>query len=106
MLYRYRVVANHFRKNFPVKVYIRRVKLNGDDWGSTDRIRYYRKSFHICIDSKLDDVASVMVLLHELAHALSWTKDKHPSDHGPEFGRAYSRVYRMYLNLLEHWPAR
>lgn len=37
--------------------------------------------------------ASVVVLCHEAAHALTWTA-RGQSDHGPAFGRAYARIWR------------
>lgn len=101
MLHRYRIVSSYFRRCMPVSVSIRRVRMGNDGWGEAKKIR---GKYRITISSSLDDVASVVILLHELAHVLSWEKDTHPSDHGPEFGRAYSKIWRMYLELLDNWP--
>lgn len=38
--------------------------------------------------------ASVLLLTHEAAHALTWSA-RGQSDHGPAFGRAYGRVWRF-----------
>jgi hypothetical protein len=42
--------------------------------------------------------SAVDTLIHELAHAVAWDKDD--IDHGPKWGVAYSKVYRLYL---EKW---
>ncbi len=51
--------------------------------------------FVIKISKKLPENYSIDVLIHEIAHAVSW--DKEEDIHGPSWGRAYSKVYRMYL---------
>lgn len=43
--------------------------------------------------------ASVLLLVHEGAHALAWSA-RGQSDHGPAFGRAYGRIWR-YLHPAE-----
>jgi hypothetical protein len=59
-----------------------------------------RKEFLIKIDRNLDEETAVFVLLHETAHCDSWNKEK--NDHGLEFGKAYSKIYRYYLkNWIE-----
>lgn len=56
--------------------------------------------FVIRIANHLNDMEAGVVFVHELAHALTWDTDDDPSDHGPEFGVAYARVYRKYLEWL------
>lgn len=51
--------------------------------------------FLIKVNRELSENYSVDVLLHEIAHAISWDKDA--DIHGPSWGRAYSKVYRMFL---------
>jgi hypothetical protein len=54
-----------------------------------------RDRFIIKVSKRLSENYSVDVLLHEIAHALAWEQDA--DIHGPNWGKAYSKVYRMYL---------
>lgn len=51
--------------------------------------------FLIKININLAEDYSIDVLIHEFAHAVAWEKDT--DIHGPNWGRAYSKVYRMFL---------
>ena len=56
-----------------------------------------RKRFYFVIELNrgLTLAHQIDVLLHEWAHALSWTSESHEIDHhGPEWGIAMSRVYQ------------
>lgn len=54
--------------------------------------------FIIRISSGLEEDAAILILMHEWAHALAWTFERAGvRDHGPEWGVAYSRVYRCWL---------
>jgi hypothetical protein len=66
--------------------------------------RLVDKSFEILIDKDADQSAQLMLLIHEVAHVLSWHADKHPSEHGKHFGIAYSKAWRMYLPWMELDP--
>lgn len=49
----------------------------------------------ITLEESLPPREKWMVLIHELAHVVVWeSKDKDPG-HGPAWGRAYSKVYRL-----------
>jgi Zn-dependent peptidase ImmA (M78 family) len=68
----------------------------GDDWGDTGLItRKGQKFLMIRINRRLSEEAQIMVCLHELGHALQWrvNEDERQSDHDPEFGIAYSRLW-------------
>ena len=56
------------------------------------------KGFRICISTSLGRDFAHHILVHEWAHALSWSAE-HPTvnDHGPEFGLAYARVYQATI---------
>ncbi len=56
--------------------------------------------FVIVIDSALSWEATWQVLVHEWAHALAWNEDSHTvTDHGPEFGIAYSRIWEDLVEI-------
>jgi hypothetical protein len=58
----------------------------------------YRKkpAFAIQIHSGLTEDEATSVLIHEWAHAISWDMNKTKTpDHGPEWGVAYARVWRV-----------
>lgn len=51
--------------------------------------------FIIKVNPNLNESYSIDVLIHEVAHAVAWGKDS--DHHGPNWGRAYSKVYRLFL---------
>ncbi len=54
-----------------------------------------RGRYHIRIKKHLPEYYAIDVLMHETAHVLSWATEK--DLHGPLWGRAYSTVYRTFL---------
>ena len=77
---------------------IRRIKLRDTLDGQCE---FRNDRFIIKINKKLPENYSVDVLLHEFAHAVAWDKDA--DVHGPNWGKAYSKVYRLYLeNFIEN----
>ena len=54
--------------------------------------------FTIRIDSSMDERSQAETLAHEWAHAMTWTSTR--TDHGPTWGKAYSRAYRV---AVEGW---
>ena len=95
MAYEYfRKVALFLKKSklAPEPVSILRVKLRDTLDGQCE---LKDDKFIIKINRKLPENYSVDVLLHEIAHAVAWDKDT--DVHGPNWGKAYSKVYRLYL---------
>jgi hypothetical protein len=45
---------------------------------------------------------AVFILMHEWAHALSWVEQLELPDHGPEWGLAYSRIWRAVMGEKLH----
>lgn len=73
-----------------------------------------KTSFVIRLNNKLDEQAAIETLLHEWAHAMSWSysldhlanqpdvdpREFERASHDEAWGCAYSRVWRAYLTLL------
>lgn len=57
--------------------------------------------FRITLHRDLPDASRVPILIHEMAHALSWHIDDHPTEHGFAFGVGYAAAWRKYLEWLE-----
>lgn len=93
----FRSLCNHLRKSLELRVHVRTVAKLGNDMGNC---RLVGDVYQIRILASLDIYARTMILLHEFAHAVSWHTDNHHTMHGPEFGKAYSRVWRAYLDWL------
>jgi hypothetical protein len=79
---------------YPVSV--RRVSVPKDEFG--DCVLYNRK-FTIRIDRCLPEWLALEVLIHEFAHSLSNWSDKEP--HTDEWGVAYSKIYRLFLEFKD-----
>jgi len=76
---------------------IRRLPLRPDLHGDCC---FHRNLFHIRINRSLDEEMAIDTLLHELAHMIAWERDS--DEHGLEWGKAYSRIYRLFLtNYLQ-----
>tara|TARA_R110002012_G_scaffold316160_1_gene530796 strand:+ start:409 stop:633 length:225 start_codon:yes stop_codon:yes gene_type:complete len=68
-----------------------------EDHGDCSLIKESKAGPHfiIRVNKELDEVAQVLVLIHEWAHALSWGSESHRiRNHGPEWGIAMSRVWQ------------
>jgi hypothetical protein len=90
----FREVAN-FLKNSNLIVdfiSIRRLKLREGLDGLCEK---KDNKFIIKVNSNLNENYSIDVLIHEFAHAVAWDKDA--DIHGPNWGKAYSKVYRVFL---------
>jgi hypothetical protein len=75
-----------------------------------------RKSFVIRLNNRLDEQAAIETLLHEWAHAMSWSysldhlanqpdvdpREFEHASHDEAWGCAYSRVWRAYQDRLCH----
>lgn len=68
--------------------------------------RRFKSQFRICVSWRLCEDVAIDVLIHEWAHALAWPRradlsrslllppmQRQQSFHGPEWGRAYAKVY-------------
>lgn len=98
----YKSILSILRKNcvadLPVKV--RRMKIPADRFGDCDK-----KDDHymIRISKDLKEQHAIFILLHEWSHVLCWNKcianghDKIDDDHCDHWGKAYGKVYRIYL---------
>jgi Zn-dependent peptidase ImmA (M78 family) len=77
----------------PRRIEVRRVKMPKGLYGDCS---YRKRRFYIRINNKLPEVSAIDTLLHEIGHCLAW----HDDNHGRDWGAAYSRAYRYYLNWL------
>lgn len=90
---------NKLRKDIPppLPTQVRRIKIKDEE----DTIGFCEKrgkKFYIKIDKRLSEQMAIMILLHEWAHALSWPYcGSKEEDHGPEWGIAYAKVWRAYM---------
>lgn len=93
----FRKVSNFLKAQAGTKhpIYIRRVNMPADVDGTCELILKPKKHFLVHIDRNLSESYSIDVLLHEVAHAMSWGKEK--DFHGYKWGIAYSKIYRIYL---------
>ena len=91
-------LAKHLRKKVPaaLPVKLRFVDLD-DRYGDCSIVNGEKPHFVVRIHKDLNSAASVMVLVHEWAHAVAWTAEHTLlEDHGPEWGIAYARIWRCY----------
>ena len=103
---KYKDVVSYFKKNMPpaYKVSVRRMYgLSSDAVGDIElKEKDGVKKFYIRITRKIGNDLAILSFLHEWAHAISWQEgDKlGRNDHGPEWGVAYSRVWRKFEDYL------
>lgn len=90
-------VCRFFRKNLNgPKFRVRRVVLpKGIDGDCQEKPEF----FLIRIEKTMPPNYAVDILIHEVAHCLSWNKED--NEHGKEWGIAYSVVYNKFLEWLE-----
>lgn len=97
----YRETLAMLRVNLPCAypVSVRRMrKMPEDIEGDATFSRKGKWRFAIRISAKLTWSAAIDTLLHEWAHALSWTASHQKfKDHGPEWGLAMSRCYQAVI---------
>jgi predicted SprT family Zn-dependent metalloprotease len=82
------------RKEFKdFKFRVRRLKLAAGAYGTCEK---KGDVFFISIHKDLNEDLAIHILVHELAHMLVWDE---PGDiHNEKWGKAYSRVYRIFVN--------
>ena len=94
----YRKIVSILKAKFPeYKVSVRRLRLPDGLCGDCALIngKRKRKEFRIRISNRMSEEMAIDTLVHEWAHILAW--DAPGDEHGPAWGRAYSKVYRIYL---------
>ena len=89
-------LTRFFRKRLPFThpVHFRRTSVSD---GNDGECSFKGGRFIICVDKTLPEHHAIEVLIHETAHPLAWGKDK--DIHGPNWGKAYSLVYRHFLEF-------
>jgi len=104
---KFAMVVRYLKKNLPPAYPVSAKRMYGLPKDSMADIELVEKDgnkkFIIRISRKLGNDISILMLLHEWAHAMAWQegqKVQHP-DHGAEWGVAYSRVYTAFEHYLE-----
>jgi hypothetical protein len=95
---RFYQLTRFLRRRLPFShpVHFRRINIRD---GLDGECIFKNGRFIICVDKTLPEASAIEVLIHEAAHPLSWGKDK--DVHGPNWGKAYSLVYRHFLEFNE-----
>jgi hypothetical protein len=90
----FREVARFYQNSNLVMepISVRRLKLRAGLDGLCEK---QDDKFVIKVNTNLSENYSIDVLIHEVAHVLAWDKDA--DVHGLNWGKAYSKVYRMFL---------
>ena len=85
-----------FPTEYPVRFYLRSEEVT-DNVGWTALVKSAKPHFNVVVidDGKTHWAYLRLVLFHEYAHCLTW--DTEGSDHSISFARAYSRLYRHYI---------
>jgi len=87
----YPKVARYFKKVIPHSLSIKKCKvpkgLEGD-------CTYFKGTYYIRVNKNLNDLESINCLLHELSHVETMFEQQDP--HGHAFGKAYSKIYKLY----------
>jgi hypothetical protein len=91
----YRQVVRLLKEKCPadMPVKVRRVKVPDDRFGDCGQMDDH---YIIRICRNLKEEQAIDILIHEWAHAISWEKCN-SEDHCNEWGKAYSRVYRIFV---------
>jgi len=93
-----RALRAQIRCRRPVVVYLRSGQDMGDDAGCSClaiQARPLRQVVVADISADMTAHEAIETLIHEYAHAAAWGRDRDP--HGPEWGKAYSRCYRVVV---------
>jgi hypothetical protein len=84
-----RRLCKRFRRVGPVNLFLEPL---------ADHVRglcnYDGHAFEIHLDSTMPFYCLIETLVHEFAHALCWQWYGNGTNHGPQWGVAYSEVYR------------
>jgi len=82
----------HLHTDLPVLVYIVKPERVKGLWGEC----YKTGKRYIIRIAKADWDVMTFVLIHELAHVLSWNSGEEEY-HGPIFGAAYAKCWKIYV---------
>jgi len=95
---KYYELSRYLKTNLPIKykVVVRRLPLNKIDGDCL----LFNKKFIVRINNKLSEELAMETLIHEFSHCLSYHCKG--NDHGPEWGKAYSKTYREFLKWNEN----
>ena len=90
-----------FSPLYPVT--LRRCKVPDGTWGDTGIAQVKgQPRIQIRVSKDLDDAAALCVVVHELAHAITWRHDGaellRESDHDAEWGVAFARLWRELVD--------
>ena len=78
-------------------VQVRRLSGLKEMYGDCDLKKSGKKQFFkIRINKDYDEDVTIDTLMHEWAHTVAWHKCT-KEDHCNEWGKAYSKIYRMFL---------
>jgi len=96
---RFRSLATFLKKNLPVEypVNVRRLPTASTVYGDCD---FDGERFMIRINRKTNEDCAIDTLIHEAAHSISFFSTNGDT-HGRNFGIAYARAYKLYLDWLE-----
>lgn len=99
----YRKVVKLLKEKFPEHILsVRRLPLSKKIYGDCIYVKKGNK-FLIRIRRDLDEDTAIETLLHEMAHVLSWDEwAKTGLEHGPNWGKAFSKIYTFYVEELVH----
>jgi len=102
----YRWLKDNFQTPYPTKLHLR---------GGTGKVKHLGyveqdgRKLNIHIDTRQPLYVAIDSLMHEFAHAMSWrhrSMDSSVSVHSGEWGLAYAKVYRSYIDeggIKESW---
>lgn len=90
-------IREEFPANYPLLIQRKpRASNKKEDCGYCEFRTKPNKHYYIFIDRRQVFDLQIDTLIHEVAHALTWhgNDDDH---HGPEWGLAYAKIYRAFL---------
>jgi hypothetical protein len=88
----FRETVKWLRKLHPnIPFGVRRCKTPADRNGDC---KWHGDRFILRVSRDIPEYMQIDVLIHEMAHALTWGREE--QDHGPIWGRRYARLYRAW----------
>jgi len=93
-----RVLRRRVPCRWPVIVSLRHRMKESGNYGCADVAIVTKARRHVAmidIDDSLTGQEAIDTLIHEYAHVVAWGQDR--DDHGPAWGKAYARCYRVVV---------